>query len=658
MQHSLKFKFIVFILLCIAIPIFIVGIFSVIVGASTIEEQAKDALSKESEIVATEVQNYLEQNKNIVKTVNNYYENNWENEINEIRENFGFFLDNNEQFIDFYVGDEEGNMIMVSDEELGDDYVPSERPWYQGAINNEELFVTEPYIDVDTGEPVITFSSQVMEADNEQVFAADLGLGHISDYVGEMNVEYNGTTYIISSEGELIAHSEKDLDSAAETVNNRGFIDSLLDGQTGFFQEDNIAAHGIILDDLGWGIVIEADSELVFAESNTIRQNMVLIPIIILILVSFIAYKYISKNITTPITELNKVFEKMSNYDLSFDENDKASKYLTRKDEIGQITNGLANMQSNVVELIKSIHEKSDELAASSQELSSNSEENTQTVNEVAKVIEDISNGAANQAEDVELANNQMEEFNNLIEQDQHYLKEVTDKTETVDKLKEEGFETIETLANTASENSNSIKEVRAIINETRESTQKIEKASDMIKDIAEQTNLLALNANIEAARAGEAGKGFAVVADEIRKLAEESNEYSEEISMIISELTTKTENAVNAMETAERLMDNQSESVNDTKDKFTGIAEAIQASQELINKLNKTGEQMEEKKKEFVDKLQNLSSIAEENSSSTQQASASVEEQTASMDDIAKASEKLAQLAEDMQEDVNRFKF
>ena len=65
----------------------------------------------------------------------------------------------------------------------------------------------------------------------------------------------------------------------------------------------------------------------------------------------------------------------------------------------------------------------------------------------------------------------------------------------------------------------------------------------DDVKDIASQTNLLALNAAIEAARAGDAGRGFAVVADEVRKLSRKSDDFSEEIS----QLTTDVKKALTA---------------------------------------------------------------------------------------------------------------
>ena len=99
---------------------------------------------------------------------------------------------------------------------------------------------------------------------------------------------------------------------------------------------------------------------------------------------------------------------------------------------------------------------------------------------------------------------------------------------------------------------SEDVHNVATVMNKLAADTSRIGSVLDVIKGIAEQTNLLALNAAIEAARAGEQGRGFAVVADEVRTLAQRTQESTEEIHQIISNVHNGTQDAVHAMQVSQ----------------------------------------------------------------------------------------------------------
>lgn len=356
--------------------------------------------------------------------------------------------------------------------------------------------------------------------------------------------------------------------------------------------------------------------------------------------------------------EYSKLLDKMSDYDFTFDGNSKTLKYLNRSDEIGHIGKSIITMQKNVVDLVKQISEISQQVAASSEELTATSQQTSIASEEIARAIADISQGANDQASDTEKGAMSVEELGNLIESNKQAVKKLIMEIEEITRLKEEGLLVVKDLVEKTKSSGEATEEIRDVIINTSVSADKIQAASHMIKSIAEQTNLLALNAAIEAARAGEAGRGFTVVAQEIRKLAEESNKFTEEIEAIIKDLAEKTNMAVATMEEARGLIKSQAESVEITHNKYIGIAASIEGMKKYIDAINESEKLMEQRKNDVIDILQNLSAISEENAAGTEEASASVEEQTAAMAEIANASEALAKLADEMQQSVIKFKF
>lgn len=380
------------------------------------------------------------------------------------------------------------------------------------------------------------------------------------------------------------------------------------------------------------------------------------IVVVIGLLISVAISYGLGVSITKPITALTRIIKKQSNLDFKLDEKGEAIKYIKRKDEIGIMANSLKVMEDNVRDFIIKTSEGAEKVVATSQELTATAEQSAIASEEISRTIENIASGASNQAQDTGEAALNVEEMGSLLEENKEYTEKVNKAVKDIEKEKEEGFIILRDLVSKTEESNNASKDVYEIIISNNESAEKIEKASTMIQSISKQTNLLALNAAIEAARAGEHGRGFAVVAEEIRKLAEESNNFTGEIKSVIEELKLKSENAVSRMKEVKGIIDSQSESVEKTEEKFQRIAKSIEITNNVIDKLNESSEKMNENKEKLVDLMQNLSAIAEENAAGTEEASAAIEEQSASIEEIANGSEGLVNIIEELQGIINKF--
>ncbi|MBI9100004.1 MAG: HAMP domain-containing protein [Spirochaetaceae bacterium] len=523
---------------------------------------------------------------------------------------YDLYLETMNGFVDenvalaYTVSEKTGALLINTWIQVPDDYDGRENDYYRGPVKNDDVYVTEPYLNpegVENTDPTAVSISYPIKENNQLlgVSAIDIGLGGIINYATAKAKEYNAMISVFTKSGNIIF--DPDIQDFSQIYNLNELADQLgitdvdivLKNMTSGLEHSFEVIHEDGSVDLGFTSPIENTEWIVsvFYPKKSLDNKIIksVLPItiisglIILLALAVIAY-ILNTTVIKKILQTSGYLKTIASGNLMVEvEPD----LLSRKDEIGTLGKSLNNMTQNLQEIVGKVTAAAEHIASGSSQLSDSSQM--------------LSSGAAEQAASAEEVSSSMEEMSSNISQN-------ADNSSQTEKIAHKA-------AIDARESGETVEQAVAAMKE-------IASKISIIEEIARQTNLLALNAAIEAARAGEHGKGFAVVASEVRKLAERSQNAAGEIT----ELASKTV----------RLSQGSGE-------KLTRLVPDIERTAELVEEISAASNEQQTGVDQIMSAIQQLDKIIQNNASSSEE--------------LASTSEELAAQAEQLKQTIEYFK-
>ena len=554
-----------------------------------------------------------------------------------------------------YYSAEHGAVIV--DSEITDETKLSfrDKDWYKKAKENTDKFIySEPYVDAVTGNNVLTISKAVTGYNGEfiGVVGIDINLSEIETYIHDVSLLDYGYIVIADNNGKIVINNEKNK-TFGENLSGFEFWDALKNSNQEKTKWTNNGELTFVLQSIdektGWRIVGFVEEKEITEHLSSIR-NTIFIAVAVFFTLGIIASLILTKTITEQIKKINIGVRKIATGNL------RERIKVSSKDEIQELAENLNTALDSISGLLKEIDSTSEEMYDSASGIASMSEETHAAVSEVANAINEVSNGSTDQATAISNVTNTVDGLSNRIDDVDKNINNILNLSEVTDKLSDDGLKVLNLLIEKSVVTKQNTQESSSNVKEMTDSIKNINQISDVISGITEQTNLLALNASIEAARAGELGKGFAVVAEEIRKLAEESKDSTDKIKSIIKEVNQKSIRFVDSMEETVNILNEQDESINNTKNIFIEIAESIEPLVEAIRYISNLTDKMNNDKENVKKEIDNISVISQDVASVSEEVTASAEEVTATMDELTEYADNLDGIAENLKEKLNKF--
>jgi len=441
-------------------------------------------------------------------------------------------------FDDMYIGQPDKTMTQFSQATpVPPGYDPTGRPWYVAANASEGAIASAPYIDAATKKPIITFAKARRDGGAVVAIAGgDVTLQRIVEEILSAKLPGDGYAFLITKEGQVIAHPAKDsgmkkigevlpgFDPAAVPTDGK-VVSRTLGNEAVFTALFPVGQTGWLL-----GVIVPENK----ATESVERMILGMLGLMAVgLIVAFFATSFGISRMMNGISSLRDTMRAMAmgGGDLT------VNLTVDSQDEVGQTKDAFNRFAAILRGMVSGIKGDSGRLL--------------EGIERVAQATAHISQGSKEQAESANATAAAVEEMTVSISHIADSAKNAEQLTRDSGKASQQLAGDVQETAEEIARISTTVRQLEAVLHELDGRSMQISNIVGVIKEIADQTNLLALNAAIEAARAGEQGRGFAVVADEVRKLAERTGVSTVEIGDTIRLIQDETKKAVGSMEGA-----------------------------------------------------------------------------------------------------------
>lgn len=533
----------------------------------------------------------------------------------------------------------------------------SSRDYFQKAMQGNED-VSEVVVSKTTGLAIVVIEVPVKNSEGKIIgmIQRNYNLSALTELLKKESTE-NTNLAIFEDNGKLIAHSSMKIEKEEDRIDmsNQDFIknakvnerevgDLILNDEKFLISYEREAQTNWIIVTLRPYKLVEAHA---MNEALIWLGSCILVIFLIVVIANFVANRSVK-----PIEKISDTANKISDGDLSIN-----NIPVESDDELGKVSNAFEKMIVKFNDFFNKARKTATTVSESAEILNETSKQSAEAANQIAVAVTELAEETGGQQKATSAAQTAVNELGELLGVISKNSEDSAKASNVAIRTAEIGETTIENAVQSMKSLENSVKESSAVIKLLGEESEKIGNIVNTIAAISAQTNLLALNAAIEAARAGEHGRGFAVVADEVRKLAEQSAEAAEEIHKLISDVQTKTNKAVESMNTSADTTQKSVFAVNEAGIAFRKIVENINELTEKIEVMASAILKAESGNSQIIESVNVIDNAAKKFTTQTETISATTQELSAATQEIASSSRQLADMAELLQEGIETFK-